>query len=82
MPINTLINQVQLSFQQARAGVNFTITNPPTYAPGAVPIVFSPHTNTVGVGTTGTTKGLYTKNDPTSGDLFNQSQAFRRDLQI
>jgi hypothetical protein len=70
----------QLSFQQARAGVNFTITNPATFAAGAVPIVFSPHTNTVGVGTTGATKGQYTKNDPTSGDLFNQSQAFRRDL--
>jgi hypothetical protein len=71
---------LQLSFQQARAGVNFTITNPATFAPGAVPIVFSPHTNTVGVGTTGTTKGLMIKDAPANGDLFNQSQAFRRDL--
>ncbi len=69
-----------MSFQQARAGVNFTITNPVTFAPGVVPIVFSPHTNTVGVGTTGTTKGLMIKDTPANGDLFNQSQAFRRDL--
>jgi hypothetical protein len=69
---------VQLSFQQARAGVNFTVAGA---SAGVAPVVtFSPHTNTVGVGTTGATKGLYTKNDPTSGDLFNQSQAFRRDL--
>jgi len=68
----------QLSFQQARAGVNFTVAG--AAATVAPVVTFSPHTNTVGVGTTGSTKGLYTKNDPTSGDLFNQSQAFRRDL--
>ena len=68
----------QLSFQQAKAGVNFTVAG--AAATVAPVVTFSPHTNTVGVGTTGATKGLYTKNDPTSGDLFNQSQAFRRDL--
>ncbi len=68
----------QLSFQQARAGVNFTVAG--AAATVAPVVTFSPHTNTVGVGATGATKGLYTKNDPTSGDLFNQSQAFRRDL--
>jgi hypothetical protein len=68
----------QLSFQQARAGVNFTVAGA---AANVAPVVtFSPHTNTVGVGTTGATKGLMIKNDPTNGDLFNQSQAFRRDL--
>jgi hypothetical protein len=72
---------LQLSFQQARAGVNFTITNPASFAPGAVPIVFSPHTNTTSIeATAGATKGLMIKDAPANGDLFNQSQAFRRDL--
>ena len=68
----------QLSFQQAKAGVNFTVAGA---ASTVAPVVtFSPHTNTVGVGTQGVTKGLMIKNADTNGDLFNQSQAFRRDL--
>jgi len=44
-------------------------------------VTFSPHVNTVGVGTTaGPTFGMMTPCADSNGDLFNQSQAFRRDL--
>ena len=44
-------------------------------------MTFSPHTNTTTISTTaGATFGMMTANAPDVGDLFNQSQAFRRDL--
>ena len=52
----------QLSFQQAKAGVNFTVAG--AAATVAPVVTFSPHTNTVGVGTTGVAKGLMIKDVP------------------
>ena len=69
----------QLSFQQARAGVNFTVAG--AAATVAPVVTFSPHTNTTSISTTaGATLGMMTANAADVGDLFNQSQAFRRDL--
>jgi hypothetical protein len=39
-----------------------------------------PHVNSTVIDATGVTKGLMTPNETVNGDLFNQSQAFRRDL--
>ena len=69
----------QLSFQQAKAGVNFTVAG--AAATIAPVVTFSPHTNTTSVSVTaGATFGMMTANAPDVGDLFNQSQAFLRDL--
>ena len=70
----------QLTFNQAKAGLNFAVATGAT--PGSACVVtFSPHVNTVGVGTTpGPTFGMMTPGADSNGDLFNQSQAFRRDL--
>jgi hypothetical protein len=69
----------QLSFQQAKEGLNFTAAYVHTTS-GNCSLTFSPHTNTVGVGTSGVAKGLMIKDAPANDDLFNQSQAFHRDL--
>ena len=69
----------QLSFQQAKAGLNFTAAY--TATAGNCTLTFSPHTNTTSISATaGATLGMMTANAPDVGDLFNQSQAFRRDL--
>ena len=69
----------QLTFNQAKAGLNFAVAGA---AAGVAPVVtFSPHVNTTGViTTTGATLGMMTPCADSNGDLFNQSQAFRRDL--
>ncbi len=44
-------------------------------------LTFTPHVNTTSISATaGATFGMMTPNAPDVGDLFNQSQAFRRDL--
>ena len=43
-------------------------------------LTFLPHVNSSVIDATGVTKGLMTPNETVNGDLFNQSQAFRRDL--
>ena len=69
----------QLTFNQAKAGLNISATC--AAAPGPCLFTFSPHVNTTGVSTTaGPTLGMMTPCADSNGDLFNQSQAFRRDL--
>ena len=89
----------QLSFNQAKAGLNVSVATVNTNnivlgaaAPAANAatvgnvasvntLTFTPHVNTTSVSTTaGATMGMMTANAPDVGDLFNQSQAFRRDL--
>ena len=92
----------QLSFNQAKAGLNVSVatavvnTNGVTIGTATTSgsattgnvtsaatntITFTPHVNTTSISTTaGTTLGMMTPNAPDVGDLFNQSQAFRRDL--
>jgi hypothetical protein len=44
-------------------------------------LTYTPHVNTTSISVTaGSTLGMMTANAPDVGDLFNQSQAFRRDL--
>ena len=70
----------QLSFSQAKAGLNFTAAYL-IAANGNCSLTFSPHTNTTSISATaGATLGMMTPNAADVGDLFNQSQAFRRDL--
>jgi hypothetical protein len=69
----------QLTFNQTKSGLNISATC--AAAPGPCIFTFSPHVNTVGVGTTpGPTFGMMTPCPDSNDDLFNQSQGFRRDL--
>ncbi len=51
------IDGLQLNFQQAKAGVNFTV---PGAAPTVVPVLtFSPHTNIANIEAAGVLKGQF-----------------------
>ena len=93
----------QLTFNQAKAGLNVSVataianTNSIVLAAGTPAggaatvgnvasvatntLTFTPHVNTTSISAVaGSTLGMMTPNAPDVGDLFNQSQAFRRDL--
>jgi hypothetical protein len=100
------IDGAQLTFNQAKAGLNVsaatttTTVNVNGVTIGAATtagsatggnvastststniLTFTPHVNTTSISATaGATFGMMTPNAPDVGDLFNQSQAFRRDL--
>ena len=73
------IDGSQLTFNQAKAGLNFAVAGA---ASTVAPVVtFTPHVNTSTISAVNDgTKGMMTANAADIGDLFNQSQAFRRDL--
>jgi hypothetical protein len=93
-------DNLQLTFNQAKAGLNVSVTtaivntnNIITAAAlsGATTgnvasvatntLTYTPHVNTTSISATaGATFGMMTPNAADVGDLFNQSQAFRRDL--
>ena len=90
----------QLSFNQAKAGLNVSVATAVANTNGIITgtalsgatsgnvtsvatntLTYTPHVNTTSISATaGTTFGMMTPNAPDVGDLFNQSQAFRRDL--